>query len=111
MICAIIAKYKHTAIIIGSAMLIVKYGVRQGAPTSGLLFIMVIEQLIRTMKEHFPYDGFLKWLSILAFMDDIIIFSTSKKTFIDKSKILDEFCNENNICINDDKSKFFCDKL
>lgn len=107
MIYAIFNMYRNTTLIIGAAIITVNIGLRQGAPTSCILFIMIIEKFIRDLKLHFPNDGFLGWLSSLAFMDDLVILSTSRESMICKLQLLDAFCDEYNMSINESKSNYF----
>ena len=107
MILAIQAMYSISNIIIGSTILRIKKGVRQGAPSSGTLFTIFIDKLIRSLNNAFPTDGFLGFLNCLAFMDDLVIISTTRIGMQTKLNILNSFCCNYNMFINVDKSKFF----
>ena len=107
MLSALIAMYRCTQSIIGSAVLIATIGVRQGSPTSCLLFILFVNELIRMIKENCDVDGFLGWLHILVLMDDTVLLATSRKGMTRKLNILLQFCNEYGMEINQRKTKFF----
>lgn len=77
MLCALIAMYSVTESWIGSALISVTLGVRQGSPASCLLFIIFTDDLIRMIKEGNACDGFLQCLHILVLMDDTVLLSTS----------------------------------
>jgi hypothetical protein len=48
----------------------------------------------------------IQWLHCLMLMDDTIIFATSREKMIEKLKILDEYCKDNGMRINETKTKF-----
>ena len=48
-------------------------GVKQGSPTSCILFILYVDELIKTIKKTHVSHGFLGWLQLLMLMDDTII--------------------------------------
>jgi hypothetical protein len=106
MIRAIATMYQHTKMILKSAIVTASIGVRQGAPTSCLLFTMVVNDLIRNMKRKCEPDGYLEWLHTLMLMDDTVILATSKEKAIEKIKVLTEFCTDSGLKINEAKTKF-----
>ena len=77
MLFAIIAIYRVTDSIIGTAIITATIGVRQGSPTSCLLFVLYIDDLIKMIKENSQNDGFLSWLHVLVLMDDTVILATT----------------------------------
>ena len=81
-------------------------GVRQGAPTSCFLFTVFVNVLVRKIKNKYPNDGFLSWVSVLMLMDDTVILSTSRDKCIEKVKIMLELGNEYGMVINENKTKF-----
>ncbi|XP_045124370.1 uncharacterized protein LOC123512192 [Portunus trituberculatus] len=108
MLCAIVTMYRETNCIVGTTALITaSIGVRQGSPTSCLLFILYVNDLIRMLIQNCGWDGFLGWLHVLALMDDTILLSTSRHSMIEKLKILNRFCNTHEMKINVRKTKFF----
>ena len=73
MLLAIHAMYKCTKNILKSAIIESSIGVRQGAPTSCLLFVIYIDKMVKMMKERVENDGFLGSLHALLLMDDTAI--------------------------------------
>ena len=78
MLCAVAGRYQVTQSVVGTAVFTVAVGVRQGSPTSCLLFILYVNDFIKLIKENCPHDGFLKWLHLLMLMDDTVLLSTSR---------------------------------
>ena len=107
MLCAIVAMYKVTNCIVGTALFSTSIGVRQGSPTSCLLFILYVNDLIRLIKQNCGWDGFLGWLHILALMDDTILLATSRHSAIEKFKLLNRYCDTHGMKVNMTKTKFF----
>ena len=103
---ALVAMYEYTNSVIGTALIAATIGVRQGSPTSGLLFIMYVNTMIQMIKQRSPVDGFLAWLHVLVMMDDTVLLATTKQGMIDKIKILNEYCNSHEMIINYSKTKF-----
>ena len=58
MLCALVAMYSVTESWVGTALVSITFGVRQGSPTSYLLFIIFVNDLIRIIKEGSEPDGF-----------------------------------------------------
>ena len=59
MLTAITAMYKVTTCILGTTIIQLSIGVRQGSPTSCFLFVMFVDVLVRKIKEHVDVDDFL----------------------------------------------------
>ena len=97
MLYAIASMYGITKSVLGIALVTAFVGVRQGSPTSCLLFNVFMNDLITMIKTRSPNDGFLKWLHLLMLMDDTVIIATSRTRFIDKMSLVFEFCDENDI--------------
>ncbi len=107
MLCTLMAIYSITESCIGSAIILITLGVRQGSPTSCLLFIIFVDDLIRIIKEGCGHDGFLKWLHILVLMDDTVLLATTRNNMIKKISLLQNYCHEYGMVINQSKTKFF----
>ena len=107
MLFAIIAMYRITNSIIGSSLIAATIGVRQGSPTSCILFIIFVNDLIKIIKDNCGIDGFLGWLHILVLMDDTVLLSTTRGGMIQKLNLLDQFCNSHGMIVNSSKTKFF----
>ncbi len=106
MLGAISAMYSVTESVIGSAVFAATIGVRQGSPTSCLLFLLYANDLIKLISDNCRDDGFLKWLHILIQMDDTVLLSTSRQNMINKLFLMKRFCNEYGMKINDLKQSF-----
>ena len=106
MLLALISMYKTTQSIIGTAIVSASVGVRQGSPTSCLLFVLFVNDMIKLFKQRCGPEGFLNWLHLLVFMDDTVIVSTSRNGAIAKLSLLKEFCNSHGMKINVSKTKF-----
>ena len=82
-------------------------GVRQGAPSSCLWFVIYINQMIRMMKEKIVTDGFLGALHAIQLMDDTVILVTSWDMCLRKCRVIVDYCNQYGMMINEDKTKCF----
>ena len=117
MLAALISMYCVTRSILGTVVIAATLGVRQGSPTSCFLFTVFVNVLIRKFKAECHFDGFLQWLHCLMLMDDTVILATSRAMFKKKLKVLEEYCREYGMVINEDKTKFMvihgeeCDRL
>ena len=99
--------YHITQSIIGTAFVTATLGLKQESPTSYILFVIYINNLIKLVKENCPNDGFLKWLHILVLMVDTILLAASKDMMLKKVKLLQMYCQQYGMIINPDKTKFF----
>ena len=106
MLLALIAIYKTTQSVIGTALITASVGVRQGSPTSCLLFVLFVNDLIKIIRERCGPDGFLAWLHVMIFMDDTVILSTTRNGIKAKLGLLKEFCVTHGMKINVSKTKF-----
>ena len=106
MLLALIAMYKTTQSVIGTALITASVGVRQGSPTSCLLFVLFVNDLIKIIRERCGPDGFLAWLHVMIFMDDTVILSTTRNGIKAKLGLLKEFCVTHGMKINVSKTKF-----
>ena len=105
MLAALMALYSRTTSILGAAIITATIGVRQGSPTSCFLFVLFVDVLIRRLKTC-PDDGWLKWLHVLMLMDDTVIFATSRERMAEKLAVLDDYCREYGMVVNESKTKF-----
>jgi hypothetical protein len=106
MLAAIAAVYKSTKFILRSAIVEADAGVRQGAPTSCLLFVLYIDNLVRMLNAQHPVDDFLGTLHALLLMDDTILLATSRQKCLDKLNTLLNFCDQYGMELNQRKTKF-----
>ena len=72
MLAALVAMYTVTLSVIGTAVVASTIGVRQGSPTSCLLFTLFVNNMINMIKLQCGTDGFLQWLHLLVLMDDTV---------------------------------------
>ncbi len=107
MLTVVCAMYSMTESIIGTAMFVATIEVRQGSPTSCLLFIIYVNDLIKLIKDNCNDDGFLKWLHILILMDDTVLLSTTRERMIQKLSLMNKFCDDYGMEVNEGKTKFF----
>ena len=107
MLSALVALYKITHSVIGSAVISAAVGVRQGSPTSCLLFIIFVNDLISLIRQNCDADGFLAWLHLLILMDDTVLLATKRENMIHKIKLLNQFCASHGMKINESKTNFF----
>ena len=85
----------------GGALMTASLGVRQGSPTSCLLFIVFMNELIRMLKKKCAPDGFLGWLHALVVVEDTVLLSTSREGMMYKVRILKAFCVEHGMVMNE----------
>ncbi len=107
MLAALVAMYSVTESMIGGTVMTAALGVRQGSPTSCLLFIVFMNELIRMLKRSCESDEFLDWLHTLVLMDDTVLLSTTTEGMINKVTILKTFCSDYGMIISASKTKFF----
>ena len=106
MLSALVAMYMDTSCILGSTVISSTIGVKQGSPTSCYLFVIFVDVLILMFKSRCAPEHIIQWLHSLMLMDDTIIFATSREKVVEKLKILEEYCKENGMRINESKTKF-----
>lgn len=66
-----------------------------------------MDDLIRIIKEGCGHDGFLAWLHILVLMDDTVLLSTTRNNMINKVTLLQKYCLDYGMKVNQSKTKFF----
>ena len=106
MLYALKNMYKTTYNVLNSISISSSSGVRQGAPTSCLLFITYVDKMVKMIKEAVPVDGFLGDLHVLMLMDDTVILATSIEMCIRKLNAVLDFCDNYGMEINVKKTKF-----
>jgi hypothetical protein len=106
MLRALSTVYSTTKSILRTAIIDSTIGVRQGCPTSGILFILFLNELVKKFKEKCADDGYLKWLHCLLLMDDTVILATTKERAVEKFTIMDEYCKEYGMIINTKKTMY-----
>ncbi len=99
--------YKYTKNVLKSAIIDASIGVRHGAPSSYLLFVIYVDHMVRMLKRIVPTDGFLGNLHSLLLMDDTVILATSREMCEKKLSVVCQFCKQSGMKINEKKSKFF----
>ena len=107
MLGAIAAMYAVTESVLGTAVFTTMMGVRQGSPTSCLLFIIFVNDLIKAVKENCEDDGFLSWLHILVMMDDTVLLATTRERMLHKIGLMKTYCDNYGMKVNETKTKFF----
>lgn len=105
MLRALEALYKDTKFCLSSAVDIdSSIGVRQGAPTSCLLFVIYIDQLSR-MLHTLEDNDFLNHLHAVLLLDDTVIMATSRERLNEKLCTLEAFCDQYGMQMNQKKTK------
>ena len=84
MLSALKNMYKSTCNVLNSTKISTSSGVRQGAPTSCLLFITYVDKMVKMIKESVQSDDFLGRLHILMLMVDMVIMAISMENFLKK---------------------------
>ena len=107
MLGALTAMYRVTQSVVGTALFTTTLGVRQGSPTSCLLFIIYINELVKMIRERCMPEIFLDWLHVLVLMDDTVLLLTSRANLLRNVEVLDQFCRDYGMTVNNDKTKFF----
>ncbi len=107
MLGAIAAMYTVTESIVGTVAFMVTLGIRQGSPTSCILFIIYVNDMIKLIKQNCDNDGYLSWLHILMLMDDTVLLATNRDIMLRKISLLKKFCDDYSMTINMSKTKFF----
>ena len=106
MLMALVVMYQYKNSVIGTALVAATVRVRQGLPTSCILFVFYVNEMIRLIKQGCPLDGFLSWLHILVMMDDTVLLATSKQGMKNKIKLMYDFCTSHDMIVNNTKTKF-----
>ena len=107
MVAALVAMYAVTQSVIGTAVVSASIGLKQGSPTSVILFVIFINDLIHLIKSSCGIDGFLGWLHLLVLMDDTVLLSTTRHGMHAKLDLLHQYCHSHKTKVNSKKTKFF----
>ena len=107
MLKAIQAMYTCTKNVLKAAVIDATVGVRQGAPSSCLLFIIYMDVMVRMIKDAVARDGFLGALHALLLMDDTVILATSRQMCEAKLGVVIQYCEEFGMNLNIKKTKYF----
>ena len=86
MLSARMNMYKNTWNVLNSTKINTSSGVRQGAPTSCLLFTTYVDKMVKMIKESVHNDGLLGRLHVLLLMDDTVIMATSREKCLKKTR-------------------------
>ena len=78
MLAILVSMYTVTQSVVGTAVVAATIGVRHGSPTSCILFIIYVNNLIALIKNNCGMIGFLTWLHMLMLMDDTVFISTTR---------------------------------
>ena len=97
--------YSNIKMVFKFAVIESSIGVRQGAATSCMSFIIYLDIMVK-MINRVEDDDFLKSNHALLLMDDTVLLATSRKKVIQKFKIVQEFCSTYGMSINIKKTKF-----
>ena len=81
-------------------------GIRQGAPSSALLFIVFINDLIDFVQTRCIPEAIIDTMHILLHADDTIVLSTNVSLFIKKCNVMIEYFDINKLKLYLGKSAF-----
>ena len=81
-------------------------GIRQGAPSSVLLFLIFIDDLILYLKSKCSIELIIHDMHCLLHADDTAIISTERKKFIEKCNYMLLYFQDNKLGLNYDKSGY-----
>ena len=103
--------YLHTTCIIGKAAnasdeFRTYSGIRQGAPSSVLLFICFMDELFSYLEAHCVAEPVLNMIHCLLHADDTVIVSTDRNLFIKKCNTMLKHFKDNSMSLNFPKSSY-----
>ena len=81
-------------------------GIRQGASSSVLLFILFMDNLIAFLQEKCVEEPLIGTMHSLLHADDTAIISTSRELFIEKCNHMIDFFNDQGLSLNLGKSSY-----
>ncbi len=82
-------------------------GIKQGASSSVILFIIFMDDIIDTLKQNCLIEPILKDLHSLLHADDTVVLSTNREVFIHKCNVLIDTIKEKKMSLNYKKSGYF----
>ena len=82
-------------------------GIKQGASSSVILFIIFMDDIIDKLKENCLIEPILKDLHSLLHADDTAVLSTDRELFIHKCNVLIDTIKEKKMSLNYKKSGYF----
>ena len=82
-------------------------GIKQGASSSVILFIIFMDDIIDTLKENCLVEPILRDLHSLLHADDTVVLSTNRELFIHKCNVLIDTIKEKKMSLNYKKSGYF----
>ena len=108
---AIKATYRATRCVLKgfgklSDMFLTFSGIKQGAPSSVVLFIIFMDDVVKTLKSKCVDEFLLQNLHVLLHADDTVILSLDRELFITKCNILIETFSEKKLQLNLGKSAY-----
>ena len=101
---ALIAIYKSTINILNSEVIKSMIGIKEGGPTSCILFVIYLNVMACLFK-LIGNDSFLFDIHLLMMMDDNVLLGASREVIIKKLVILTEFCEKYGMVVNELKTK------
>lgn len=104
MLFAIKAMYRITKCTVDTALVTATIGMHQWSPTSCLLFVIFMNELIGLMRQTYGVDGFLAWLH--GRYGRYGLLSTTRFGMVNKIKLLSQFCVSYGLKINIGKTIF-----
>ena len=102
----IIAMYRSTKLFFKSKEINANVGVKQGAATSGILFIIYIDRMIKLIKHYCEPDGSLNDLHVLLFMEGTVLLATTRDLFVKKFNVVYELCLNYGMKVNGSKTNY-----
>ena len=81
-------------------------GIKQGAPSSVILFIIFMDEFIDFVRERCMQEPIINSLHLLLHADDTAVLSTDKQLFIQKCNVLLQGFREKKVSLNIKKSGF-----
>ncbi len=101
---ALTAMYRVTQSVVGTALFTTTLGVRQGSPTSCLLFIVYINEFVKMIRVRCMPEVFLDWFPVLVLMDDTVLLSTNRDNLLRKVEVLDLLCRDYGMTVSNEKA-------
>ena len=106
MLKAIAKNYCRTESVLGSTIIEMCLGLKQGSSTSCILSIIYLNELIKLYHSRCTDDGFLAWLHCILLMDDAAVLATSRIRCEEKLRVMNDFCLNFGMKMNFSKKKF-----